>query len=357
MSVRRARRAPPDIWPGFVDALSTLLIVVLFLLMIFVLAQFFLGQALSGRDAALDRLHRQVDELAELLSIERKSNAEMRLNLTQLSTELANANAKAEGLATANEEAQRLTADVAALQALKEELEARIKQMDAALGEKDSALAAERRLSEEARAQAALLNQQLAALKNEMARLNAALDASEKLAAEQKIQIANLGARLNQALASKVAELARYRSEFFGRLRAILGSRADVRIQGDRFVFQSEVLFAQGSADLGDDGKRQLAGLAKTLIELSAEIPKDIDWILRVDGHTDKVPIATAQFRSNWELSAARAISVVRFLIDAGLPANRLVAAGFGEYQPIDPGGSEAALRRNRRIEFKLTQR
>jgi len=357
MSVRRSRRAPPDIWPGFVDALSTLLIVVLFLLMIFVLSQFFLGQALSGRDAALDRLHHQVDELAELLSIERKANADMRLNLTQLSTELANANAKAENLAVANEKAQRLTADVAALQALKDELEARIKQMDAALGEKDGALAQERRLSEEARAQAALLNQQLAALKTEIARLNAALDASEQLAEAQKVQIANLGKRLNQALASKVAELARYRSEFFGRLRAILGTRADVRIQGDRFVFQSEVLFAQGSADLGEDGKRQLTSLAKTLIELSREIPGDIDWILRVDGHTDKVPIANQQFRSNWELSSARAISVVRFLIDQGLPANRLVAAGFGEYQPIDSGNGAAALRRNRRIEFKLTQR
>jgi chemotaxis protein MotB len=357
MSVRRARRAPPDIWPGFVDALSTLLIVILFLLMVFVLAQFFMGQALSGRDAALERLGRQVDELAQLLSLERKSNADLRLNLTQLSAELANANAKAEKLQGVGEEAERLSADIAALQALKQELEAKIKQMDAALGEKDSALATERKLSEEARAQAALLNQQLAALRTEMARLNAALEASEKLAEEQKIQIANLGQRLNQALASKVAELARYRSEFFGRLRTILGNRADIRIQGDRFVFQSEVLFDQASAELGEPGKRQLDRLAKTLIEIAKEIPPDIDWVLRIDGHTDKVPIANLQFRSNWELSAARAISVVRFLIDAGVPANRLVAAGFGEYQPLDPGNGAEALRRNRRIEFKLTER
>lgn len=357
MSVRRARRAPPDIWPGFVDALSTLLIVVLFLLMVFVLAQFFLGQALSGRDAALAQLGRQVDELANLLSIERKANADLRLNLSQLSSELANASAKAERLEGADDEARKLTADIAALQALKDELEKKIRQADAALGEKDEALAAERKLSEEARAQAALLNHQLEVLREEIARLNAALDASEKLTAEQKIQIANLGQRLNQALASKVAELARYRSEFFGRLREILGNRADVRIQGDRFVFQSEVLFPQGSADLQDAGKAQLDTLARTLIQIAREIPPDLDWVLRVDGHTDKVPIATAQFRSNWELSSARAISVVRYLIAAGLPPNRLVAAGFGEYQPLDPGSGAEALARNRRIEFKLTER
>ncbi|MBN2752247.1 MAG: peptidoglycan -binding protein [Rhodospirillaceae bacterium] len=357
MSQRRGRQAAPDIWPGFVDVISSLLILILFLLMIFVLAQFFMGQALSGRDAALDRLSHQVSELADLLSIERKANADLRLNLTQLSSELANTTAKAEALQSTSEEAQRLNADVAALRALKQELERRISEMDAALGEKDTALAKERHLSEEARAQAALLNQQLAAIKAEMARLNTALDASEKLAEDQKIQIANLGQRLNQALASKVAELARYRSEFFGRLRAVLGQRADIRIQGDRFVFQSEVLFAQGSADLGEDGKRQLAQLGQTLAEISNKIPNDIDWILRIDGHTDKVPISNLQFRSNWELSSARAISVVRFLIDQGLPANRLVAAGFGEYQPIDTGKSDAALRRNRRIEFKLTQR
>lgn len=357
MSVRRARRAPPDIWPGFVDALSTLLIVVLFLLMVFVLAQFFLGQALSGRDAALAQLGRQVDELASLLSIERKANADLRLNLSQLSSELANASARAERLAGADDEAKKLSADIAALQALKDELEKKIRQADAALGEKDEALAAERKLSEEARAQAALLNHQLEVLREEIARLNAALDVSEKLAAEQKIQIANLGQRLNQALASKVAELARYRSEFFGRLREILGNRADVRIQGDRFVFQSEVLFPQGSADLQDAGKVQLDTLARTLIQISKEIPPDLDWVLRVDGHTDRVPIATSQFRSNWELSSARAISVVRYLIAAGLPPNRLVAAGFGEYQPVDQGNAPEALARNRRIEFKLTER
>jgi chemotaxis protein MotB len=159
------------------------------------------------------------------------------------------------------------------------------------------------------------------------------------------------------ALASKVQELARYRSEFFGRLREVLGKRKDVRIVGDRFVFQSEVLFETGSAELGGAGQQQLGQLARALTEIAARIPKDLPWVLRVDGHTDRIPIHTPEFRSNWELSTARAISVVRFLIDQGIPADHLAATGFGEHQPLDPGLSEAALRRNRRIELKLTQR
>jgi len=358
MSLRRSRRSSSDnIWPGFVDVISSLLILILFLLMVFVLAQFFMGQALSGRDEALDRLNRQVSEFADLLSLERKANTDLRSNLAQMSTELATASMRAEKLQGVSDKFQQMNADIAALKALKAELEARVAKLDGALGEKDSALASERKLSEEARAQAALLNQQLAALRQEMARLNATLDASEALAKEQKIQIKNLGSRLNQALASKVAELARYRSDFFGRLRKVLSKRGDVSIQGDRFVFQSEVLFSQGSADLGPNGKKQLRTLAQTLLTISKDIPKDIDWILRVDGHTDIIPISTQKFKSNWELSSARAISVVQHLIDAGIPANRLVAAGFGKYQPLDSHRTPAAYRRNRRIEFKLTQR
>ena len=171
------------------------------------------------------------------------------------------------------------------------------------------------------------------------------------------LKIADLGSRLNIALAQRVQELSRYRSDCFGRLREILGNRPDVRIVGDRFVFQSEVLFAPGSADLSDNAKKQLLPVAQALKDISSKIPSDINWVLRVDGHTDKRPITTAQFPSNWELSTARAISVVRFFMDQGIPANRLVAAGFGEYQPIDTGDSEAAYRRNRRIELKLTER
>lgn len=200
------------------------------------------------------------------------------------------------------------------------------------------------------------MSQQLQDMQRELEKLAAALDASDKLTAEQKAQISDLGRRMNRALAGKVQELQRYRSEFFGRLRDILGTRPGITVVGDRFVFQSEVLFGSGSADLGLEGQRQLSQLARTLLNVARTIPPDIKWILRVDGHTDDVPIATAQFRSNWELSAARAISVVRYLIEQGVPADRLAAAGFGQYQPIDPGDDTAARARNRRIELKLDQ-
>ncbi|MEE8141404.1 MAG: peptidoglycan -binding protein, partial [Alphaproteobacteria bacterium] len=207
------------------------------------------------------------------------------------------------------------------------------------------------------RRRAVLLNNQIAALRQELAKLAAALGASEKKAREQNIQIANLGRRLNAALAAKIEELSRYRSEFFGKLRQVLGSRSDVRVVGDRFVFQSEVLFASGDAALNAAGMAQLQRLAGALKEISAKIPAKLNWVLRVDGHTDILPISTAKYPSNWELSTARALSVVRFLISRGVDANRLAATGFGRYQPIDPGNTEASHRRNRRIELKLTQR
>ena len=392
---RRAQRST-NIWPGFVDALATLLMVIMFLVMVFVLAQFFLNEALSGRDAALQKLEIQVSELAELLGLERTQSSDLRLNVAQLSEELQasvalrddlsatiealtlraeTAEQKTERLDKALEEAfatieadkdkiqlqvrelAALTQSVAALRALKEELETKIVEMAGKLGESEAAMIAERDISESARARLALLNRQMAALREQLAQLSAVLEASEVLSKKQKVQIANLGKRLNAALATKVQELSRYRSEFFGRLREVLGRQPGVRIVGDRFVFQSEVLFASGSAELGKAGKEQLGRLADTLRQISTKIPKDIDWILRIDGHTDKVPINTAQFPSNWELSSARAISVVKFLKSREIPAKRLVAAGFGEHQPLDDRDDEIGYRRNRRIELKLTQR
>ena len=392
---RRAQRST-NIWPGFVDALATLLMVIMFLVMVFVLAQFFLNEALSGRDAALQKLEIQVSELAELLGLERTQSSDLRLNVAQLSEELQasvalrddlsatiealtlraeTAEQKTERLDKALEEAfatieadkdkiqlqvrelAALTQSVAALRALKEELETKIVEMAGKLGESEAAMIAERDISESARARLALLNRQMAALREQLAQLSAVLEASEVLSKKQKVQIANLGKRLNAALATKVQELSRYRSEFFGRLREVLGRQPGVRIVGDRFVFQSEVLFASGSAELGKQGTEQLGRLADTLREISTKIPKDIDWILRIDGHTDKVPINTAQFPSNWELSSARAISVVKFLKSREIPAKRLVAAGFGEHQPLDDRDDEIGYRRNRRIELKLTQR
>lgn len=387
LSDRRQRAT--NIWPGFVDALATLLMVIMFLLMVFVLAQFFLGQALSGRDQALVRLQNQVSELADLLALERRSGDDLRKNIAQLSQELQISVALSDDLKTTvsslrrqNEElggklaeSQKtievdkskiasqieeiggLQKDIAALKALRAELEAKVSQLGGKLEEAGKSLLAEREISKSARAQVALLNQQMAALRETLAKLSAALDASEKLSRDQKVEISTLGQRLNAALASKVHQLTRYRSEFFGRLREVLGEHPDIRIVGDRFVFQSEVLFAKGSADLGDAGKAQLARLAQTLRQISGQIPADIDWVLRVDGHTDKDPISTPRFPSNWELSSARALSMVRFLMDQGLPPNRLAAAGFGEFQPIDQGNDEIAKRRNRRIELKLTER
>ena len=617
---RARNRASVDIWPGFVDALAALLVVIIFLLVVFVLAQVFLAQALSGRDEALERLTTQVNELGQLLSLERESNANLRLNVAQLSASLQQANAERDQLVLrlgeARDQAQELTAALSAQQARAEnaeallaeaqqaidvdresirvqlaqieslrrdietlaqvrddlelrvsqlanvleesqteaanlttraaeldtaleesradaetlrgeraelaaaleasrqeaaglrtqiadlrialaasrdentELLARAAQLRAALEESEAqatdltatltqsqtdrdalaaslqetaadrdtlaaaleesrreaaeqrqriaaltaelddsqALAAslreqsteldatltevrdlagalrdrtaaleariateeertllaqktieerdvrlaeverlyavrgadledERSLSTAANAQVSLLNEQVLALRQQLLSLQQAIEAAESKDREQEVLISNLGERLNRALAAKVEELSRFRSEFFGRLREVLGERRDVTIVGDRFVFQSEVLFGSGSADLEEDGKAGLADLADTLLEIAPTIPEDIEWILRVDGHTDAIPIFTAQFPSNWELSAARAISVIQFLIERGIPAHRLAATGFGEFQPLDPGDDEIAHRRNRRIELKLTER
>lgn len=436
MTARTSRRqSGVNYWPGFVDALAALLVVIVFLVMVFALAQVFLSDALSGRDEALTRLTRQVDELARMLDLERSANAELRLSVSQLSgqlqssiserdalvarlsaveTELEETRAQAEEeLAALREQVSadretievqlrdlaRLERDIEALRQVREQLEAEIaditdqlgevrdlsKELEARLADEQErtalaqreieqrdirlaellqraevaelSFAEERELSQAAQAQVTLLNQQLAALRDQLAALNEALEASEAKNAEQEVQIVNLGQRLNEALATRVQELARYRSEFFGRLREVLGDRADIRIEGDRFVFQSEVLFESGEAVLNPVGIDQLDRLATALKEIADAIPPDIDWILRVDGHTDERPINTPQFPSNWELSAARAISVVKALVRAGIPPERLVAAGFGQFQPIDPSHDEIAYRRNRRIEFKLDQR
>ncbi len=395
-TLARRRHRPDNTWPGFVDALATLLMVIIFLLMVFVLAQFFLTQALSGRDTALERLRGQVDELAELLALERKASDALTSNIGQLSTELQASLRAREDLSAAmhalNERAEsaeaerdnlkralteslaavetkgetleaqllefaKLANDIAALRALKEELEREAAALATKAEESDNALIEERRVSESARAQIALLNQQTAALREQIRQLTATLEAAEERAEEQEVQIVNLGQRLNAALASKVQELQRYRSDFFGRLREALGDNPDIRIVGDRFVFQSEVLFGSGSAVLGEEGRPQLLQVSDTLKAISEQIPDDIDWVLRVDGHTDKIPIDTILYPSNWELSTARAISVVQLLIDSGIPPDRLVAAGFGEYHPLDDRDTPEAYRRNRRIELKLTQR
>jgi chemotaxis protein MotB len=432
------RRRQFDAWPGYVDVLSTLLMVVIFVLMVFVIAQLFLSEALSGRDEALERLNRQISELGDLLALERSANADLRLNIAELSASLQTSTTERDDLsrrlAVVTEERDQLASslaesqstgagvdekledaykvieadrarvqalldDIAVLESLRNELIQKLRAAEAATAEaltaeqeRAAALAAEQQraaelaaqadqltrqtaeltaeneravaalgeqeaLSKESQLRVELLNRQLLALRQQLARLSVALEVSEAKAAEQDVQIVDLGKRLNAALASKVEELARYRSEFFGRLREVLGDRPDIQIVGDRFVFQSEVLFETGSAELGAPGQVQLAQFAETLLEIAAKIPPEVDWILRVDGHTDKRPIRTYLFQSNWQLSTARAISVVNFLESQGVPSKRLVAAGFGEYQPLAEGDSEDIYRRNRRIELKLDQR
>jgi len=296
---------PPDVWPGYVDALTTLLLSITFLLTVYVLAQFFLSQTLSGREQELQRLSQDVAALSQQLAGERKAKQD--------------AEAQAAGL-------------TASLQSATETREA-----------------VEQR--------AAGLQEDIERLNTQLAQIAAALEASEVKTRADQVAIADLGQRLQAALAEKVAEMARYRSEFFGRLREVLGDRPDVRVVGDRFVFQSEVLFPSGSADLSPEGRKTLTAFARTLIEIAAKITPDVSWVLRVDGHTDRVPIASARFPSNWELSAGRALSVVKFLTSKGVPPQRLAATGFGEFQPLDDGTGPAANARNRRIEMRLTDR
>ena len=425
-------------WPGYVDALSTLLMVIIFVLLVFILGQAFLSLALTGRDQALDRVNRQLAELSDMLSLEKGRSAELKLSVAGLNRDLAAAGAARDAMAQqlaglrdlqARTQAERDTlrgdrdqlaarladadlrlqaqaarsaqlqaqlgdsakradaaaddaatsaakltttqralaaaqADLAALNALRAELERKVQ--DAAVRataeeQRRAAMAAElaqeRNVSESGRAQLALLNQQVAELRAQMASLQTALDASEAAARDKDVQIVNLGSRLNAALAQKVEELQRYRSDFFGRLRDVLANRPGIQVVGDRFVFQSEVLFPSGSADLSVAGWEQVKALAETLKDLAKEIPPDVNWLLRVDGHADRQPVLSNRFPSNWELSANRAITVVKLLVGEGVPANRLAATGFGDNQPLDPHDTPEAYARNRRIELRLTDR
>ncbi len=325
---------------------------------------------LSGRDEALAALNRRVSELADLLALERSENEDLNRTAAQLSLALKDATAteidlrqELNALLDIQEGLEKAQAQASTFEAEREELQTRLAELLAAasaarvrLLQTEEELESERDLSEAAKAQATLLNRQIADLRARLAQIAAALDASEKAAEEKDIQIIQLGNRLNAALATRVGELARYRSEFFGRLREILGDRTDVRIVGDRFVFQSEVLFESGSSEIGPEGQNEIANLSRILSEVAARIPADVPWILQIQGHTDINPIFTDEFPSNWELSTARANSVAHLLRENGILPSRLSVAGFAEFQPLVEGTDVEALRRNRRIELKLTQ-
>jgi chemotaxis protein MotB len=406
-SSRRRGGAADYTWPGYVDALTTLLMVLIFLLSLFSVAQFTLSSALTTRDSAIEQLGRQIGDLANQLSIEKRAGQNLQRDLEQLTLQLRQAQGERDRLggdlaaerrsmdalkverdrlterltsmlterdrlaAALQSQAKDAEAKAAALQkeadAKAADLQKEIERQRLELTRLAASLAAannergklfadlteEQKLSAEQKAAVVRMTAEMAGLKDELSRLNAALDASDARSKDQQAQIVDLGQKLNRALASKVEELARYRSEFFGKLREALAGQRDVQIVGDRFVFQSEVLFPSGSAQLQPAGEKQLAEVAQRLMEIASRIPKDINWVLQVDGHTDDKPIRNVVYPSNWELSAARAIAVVKFLHSQGIPNDRLVAAGYGEYQPLSAIDSA----RNRRIELKLTSR
>ena len=329
-----------EFWPGYVDVLSTLLLVVTFLMSIFMIAQFFVAQESSGKDVVLKRLNRQLSELTSLLSLETDKGKKAEDDLTVLQATLSALKAENEKMAASGF-------------GIDEKMKGAQTQIATLSGD----LSKEKEISAESQSKIDLLNQQLLALRRQIAALNEALDASAAKDKDSQTAIKDLGARLNAALAVQVQELRRYRSDFFGRLRTALADRKDIRVVGDRFVFQSEVLFPSGQATMSAGGLGALDQLAMAIVELERTIPPEVDWVLQVDGHTDVRPIGTAQFPSNWELSTARAVSVVKYLISRGVPARRLVPAGHGEFAPLEDGGSEDVLRRNRRIELKLTNK
>jgi chemotaxis protein MotB len=420
----RRIQTPVNAWPGYVDALSALLMVVIFVVMIFTIVQFLLGDVIATQKTELSELHRQISELTRELGIARERGRELSSQVAELSGMLQTLQTERQELVesitalTARSESEReriekqlrliasLQEDIDALRKVRKELEERVGNLSASLeergaeiaslrdrskklsarladmeertrlaqeeieekdiriqalsavvGEQREALEEQRSLTADARSQMALLRQRIEGLRKQLQEIAQALEAAEKEKTAQAAEIKDLGERLNIALARQVTRLNRYRSEFFGRLRQILSDVPYVEIKGDRFVFQAELLFASGSAELEPAGREHLEKLAQVLKDVAGDIPEDIDWVLRIDGHTDRLPIRTERFASNWELSAARAISVVKFLAEQGIPEKRLAAAGFSKYHPINPAHTEAAYRQNRRIEIKLTAR
>lgn len=377
-------RAGDFTWPGFVDALASLLMVFVFVLMVFVLIQANLAYRLSGQDESLIILREELAMLGDLLSLEREAGAVLSADLArtqaqlemaenqnslltaqlssltaQLTDEKTKTTTLENSLAT---ERLRLTTELTTLSAQTAEQKRELEQMSKSLDQKTQSLkqaatdlSAEQKQSEQARLEIDRLTAAMQSLRSELTRLRTLLSEKQEQSKKDKIAIANLGKELNAALANKVQELQRFRSEFFGRLRTILEGRSDVKVVGDRFVFQSEVLFAPGQASINPEGQAQLGQIADAIMQIIADIPSDIPWILQVEGHTDDIPVSGV-YTDNWDLSTERALSVVRFMVDRGVPSERLAATGYGEFQPITSGKSDADRQKNRRIELKLTQ-
>ena len=344
---RRRSRSTTNVWPGYVDALSALLMLVIFMLLVYVVSQLYLSQTLSDRDNQLARLSAQLNELSELLGLEQSKTEALENQIVRLqddySTSLKRNDQLIEQLESNREQLMRQTASV---EAQAEQLA----RMEEAVGEKDQ-------ISASQQAMILQLSNQIVSLREQLRQIASALELQQQMTDEKEQELEQVSRRLNTLLAERVNQLQQYQSEFFARLRDILAGNENVRIVGDRFLLPSELLFASASAELGEEGRQELDKLADLLLDISSRIPDDVDWILRIDGHTDMLPINTQRFPSNWELSNARAVAVVRYLATEGVPERRMAAAGFGEFFPVADGTSPKALQRNRRIELKLTDR
>lgn len=376
MIANKTRRRQVDYtWPGFVDALSSLLMVIIFVLMIFVLSQFFLSQKMSGQDEALVNLRNNLAELGELLSLERDTTTELTSQLSILEDKIKQVKNELEDekkltkqfnndLISKNEIINSNQNKILELQKIIDEkiqntllLQSNINNLNKDVEENKLELVQK---NKELKANKEEINTLISAsleLKNKLTQLQALLAAYKAKDKKEKVKTINLGKGLNSALARRVEELQKFRSDFFGRVRELIKGRKEIRIVGDRFVFQSEVLFSLGSDELGAKGKIEMKKLATTLMEIEKSLPNDIDWILQIEGHTDSLPVKKGQsYADNWELSTKRALSVLRFLIKEGINPKKLSASGFGSYQPIDSKNTEEARMKNRRIEMKITQ-
>ncbi|WP_144778588.1 peptidoglycan -binding protein [Marinobacter maritimus] len=344
---RRRSRSTTNVWPGYVDALSALLMLVIFMLLIYVVSQLFLSQTLSDRNSELARLNQRLNEISQLLGLEQSKTEALEQQMLTVQSNFSDSLAQNEDLQ------DRLNASRNQLMQLTADAEARTERlanMNQELDDKDELSASQQNMI-------LRLSNQIASLQNQLRQITAALKLQKEMTVDKEDELENVSRRLNTLLAERINQLEQYQSEFFSRLRNILAANENIRIVGDRFLLPSELLFASGSAQLGDAGKRELDKLAGVLLDVVKTIPDDLDWILRIDGHTDLIPINTPQFPSNWELSTARAVAVVRYLANQNVPQNRMVAAGFGEFFPVAEGTTPEALQKNRRIEIKLTDR
>ena len=351
--MRRKNITQVNIWPGFVDAITTLLLVFVFLLAVFMISQTFLTQSISGKDAALQNLKNQLQRLDADLDENIVKNKKLSELIATLNQQIEILNLEKSNLKTNLEDKEVLNKKY---QINTKELESKIAVLFEELGIEKLNLKTEKDISKKLNLEMSELNKTISELNNKLSELEQALSLSVADAEVKETEIDNLKVKLDVALKEKIGELSEYRSEFFGRLKVILKDQKEINIVGDRFVLQSEILFKSGSAEIGEKGKVRLSEITALLKSITKKIPNKINWIIQVEGHTDDVPISNNEFPSNWELSVARAISVAKVMIDNGIEPKRINVAGFGEFRPLVDNENEENRNKNRRIELKLTQ-